>query len=246
MNKSSIRLSTLAEIKVLSLQSILNFSANPAADQVSDTSFSSNNVFTSISILRSLISTNSINLDKPLESSLNAFKTVGIARQIRVDEDYQTQNMYGIGSPTRPRIVPGNFTANVSCDRIQLDRRGLYDFMSTPEYFYSREMQRATGILDGIYYTYMFVKSKEDVAGRKYDIYALMPRSSSLTITNGDVMVSHGVQLTGFKVFYNDPLSSLLFGESQDDITDFITPNSGVGNAPPPPPIDNRDDLENG
>jgi hypothetical protein len=237
MNNSSVRLSTLAEIKVLSLQSILNFSNNPSAAQITDIPVASNDALSRVAVLRNLISTNSINLDIPLESVLNAFKTVGIARQIRIDEDYQTQNMYGIGSPTRPRIVPGNFTANVSCDRIQLDRRGLYDFMSTPEYFYSREMQRVTGILDGIYYTYMFVKSKEDFAGRQYDIYALMPRSSSLTITNSDVMVSNNVQLTGFKVSYQDTLSSLLFGDSQDDITDFITPNSDAGNAPPPPPV---------
>jgi hypothetical protein len=222
MNKSSIRLSTLAEIKVLSLQSIINFSNNPAASQISDTQ-TSLGVTESINALKALLSDNQITLNRPIGASISAFKTVGIARQIRIDEDYQTQNIYGIGSPTRPRIVPGNFSVTVACDRIQLDRRGLYDFMSSPEYFYSSFTQRQTGILDGIYYTYMFVKSKEDSAGRAYDIYALMPRSSSLTVTNGDVMVSNSVNLTGFKVSYQAPLSSLLFNESEDDITDFAS-----------------------
>lgn len=218
MNRNQVRLSTLAEIKVLSIQTLLNFGDDPNEQQ--STGFNSPSGSASfteqLNRLKQLISDDDISLDRDLQPS--NFKTVGIARQVRVDEDYGTQNIYGIGSPTRPRIVPNNFTANVTADRLQLDRRSLYDFMATPEYFYSREVQRQTGVLDGLYYTYMFIRSKEDVADATHEIYALMPRTSSKTITNGDVMVSNNVQLTGFKIGYHTPLRSLLFGEI-DDIT---------------------------
>lgn len=176
---SNIRLSTLAEIKVLSIESLIQtvggeFSAVIEGDF---TSFLGN-----------------------LSDPNDLFKTVGIARQIRIDEDYGTQNIYAIGEPTKPRIVPNNFTANVTCERIQLDKRNLYDFMASPEYFYSPSLQRITGRNDAFYYTYMFVKNKEDPNRLPSDIYALMPRTSTQTVTNGDVMVSHNVQLTGFKL----------------------------------------------
>jgi hypothetical protein len=155
------------------------------------------------------------------------FKTIGIARTIRVDEEYGTQNLYAIGEPTRPRIVPNNMSVTVSCERIQLDKRSLYNYMLTPEYFYSRGMQSATGALDMFYYTYMFVRSKEDSAGAlAYDIYALMPRTSSKNVTNGDVMISHNVQMTGFKVSSQLQLMDLASGAILDRVSDSSFINS--------------------
>lgn len=219
MNRNSIRLSTLAEIKVLSLETLLNFGDTPNQQQSDGTStpVGEASFEESVERLKQLISNDDASLNRPLQPS--NFKTVGIARQIRLDEDYGTQNIYGIGAPTRPRIVPNNFTANVTCDRIQLDRRSLYDFMASPEYFYAREAQSQTGILDGLYYTYLFVRSKEDTADSSQEIYALMPRTSSKTITNGDVMISNNVQLTGFKIDYHTPLGDVLLADNIDDIT---------------------------
>lgn len=222
------RLSTLAEIRVLSLESFKNFNQQTGSPNPGSGTTGSGSLTLSDADVDNFIS--KLSDDKSTLSSealaSNFFKTVGIARQIRVDEQYNTQNIYAIGAPTRPRIVPGNFNVSVTCERIQLDRRNLYDFMSTPEYFYSPTLQAKTGILDAFYYTYMFVKSKEPEARNDYtpnvyhDIYALMPVSSSKTITNGDVMISHNVQLVGFKVNYGDSsLDNYLSDVAFDDIT---------------------------
>ena len=200
MAQRETRLSTLAEIKVLSLESIRNFQLEDGSPRGEV-----NAVGTAVTdfIDSTGFSLDNISIDKAAASGL--FKTVGIARSIKIDEDYGTNNVYAIGSPTRPRIVPGNMTVNVTCERIQLDKRNLYDFMSTPEYFYAPQVQQQTGILDAVYYTYMFVRNKEaEESDAIHDIYALMPRSSSKTLSNGDVMISHNVQLTGFKVNYGE------------------------------------------
>lgn len=210
---SNIRLSTLAEIKVLSLESLIQGTQDTVE-----------------SIIEGNLSEQLQNISADPQS---LFTTVGIARQIRIDEDYGTQNIYAIGEPTRPRIVPNNFTANVTCERIQLDKRNLYDFMSTPEYFYSSTMQELTGRIDGFYYTYMFIRNKEDSNALPSDIYALMPRTSTQTVTNGDVMVSHNVQLTGFKISSKleliDLITDTLSNVSLESIAE-ISRGGGGGN----------------
>jgi hypothetical protein len=215
MASSQIRLSTLAEIKVLSLESFRSSMTTSIPAAVSDFKKALNNEV-------------KITADSIIKIS-DLFKTVGIARQIRIDEQYNTQNIYGVGSPTRPRIVPGNMSVAVTCERLQLDKKNLYDFMATPEYFYSPTAQNLTGILDAIYYTYMFVRSKEFKTGTtatpesEHDIYALMPVSSTRTITNGDVMISHNVQLTGFKLNNGDSSLQSVLASLQDDITESVT-----------------------
>jgi hypothetical protein len=196
----NVRLSTLAELKVLSVQTLLESSSNPQA----------------------LINTLAANPANSLNYAIDSlFKTVGIARTIRVDEEYGTQNLYAIGEPTRPRIVPNNMSVTVSCERIQLDKRSLYNYMLSPEYFYSRGMQSVTGALDMFYYTYMFIRSKEDSVGvASYDVYAVMPRTSSKNVTNGDVMISHNVQMTGFKVSSPLQLIDLATGAITDRVAD--------------------------
>ena len=208
MPQNQVRLSTLAEIKVLSLESIKNFGG---AEDLSG----------ALATLKQKISGDGVTTTSSLLGTAESlFQTVGIAREIRVTEDYASQNLYAIGSPTRPRIVPGNFSATVTCQRLQLDKRNLYDFMSTPEYFYSRGIQAATGILDSLYYTYMFIRNKEEPGTvQSHDIYALMPRSSTKTLTNGDVMISHNVELTGFKINYGEDTLRGYLRDVIDDIT---------------------------
>lgn len=228
MPQRQTRLSTLAEIKVLSLETLKNFVDGEGEGQVGS-------LDDALEDMANQISSNNITLNKDRVYS-SPFKTVGIARQIRVDEDYGTQNLYAIGSPTRPRIIPNNFTATVTCERIQLDRRNLYDFMSTPEYFYSPAAQTKTGILDAVYYTYLFVKNKEEtiVGNGIYDIYALMPRTSTKSVSNGDVMISHNVTLTGFKVNYGENSLSAYLSSVADDITEEITIEPPSENEIPP------------
>jgi hypothetical protein len=195
----AVRLSTLAEIKVLSLSTYLrdkniNFNSGNAGAEI----------LQALQEFRNIPEFDFIQARKNAESGATGqplFKTVGIARNVRIDEDFGTQPIYGIGSPTRPRLVPNNFSVNVTCDRLQLDKRHLLDFMLTPEYWYSHAVQREVGIDDFLLYTYFFVKSKED-GNVRYDIYALMPRSASRTISSGDVMIAHNVTLAGFKYSY--------------------------------------------
>jgi hypothetical protein len=222
MASSQIRLSTLAEIKVLSIETVRG--------QGNTTTSGASSGLTEFKAKLGDATKNKITRND-ITKIESLFKTVGIARQIRIDEQYNTQNIYAVGSPTRPRIVPGNMSVGVTCERLQLDKRNLYDFMATPEYFYSPDAQRITGILDAVYYTYMFVRSKEPKTGTtghpafEHDIYALMPVSSSRTITNGDVMVSHNVQLTGFKLNNGDNTLQSLLDTLTDDITeDFVIP----------------------
>jgi len=217
MASSQIRLSTLAEIKVLSLETIRS-----SGDATSSGAIGGVKKFNELLEKKVRVNRNDITKLSGL------FKTVGIARQIRIDEQYNTTNVYAVGSPTRPRIVPGNMSVSVTCERLQLDKRNLYDFMATPEYFYSPFAQKETGILDAIYYTYMFVRSKERKTGTtayaifEHDIYALMPVSSTRTITNGDVMISHNVQLTGFKLNNGDNTLQASLDTLLDDITETV------------------------
>lgn len=214
MPANQVRLSTLAEIRVLSYETFRNFSGEA-------------NI--SVSKYVEKLSGDNINAKEIGELS-KYFKTVGIARQVRIDEDYGTQPIYGIGAPTRPRMVPNNFSVNVTCDRIQLDKRHLYDFMSSPEYFYSGAVQAKTGILDEFYYTYLFIRDKEPSSSGEYkgigsyDIYALMPRTSGKVISNGDVMISNSVQLSGFKVNYGNGELQNYLGSIQNDLTLTVPP----------------------
>lgn len=198
----ALRLSTLAEIKVLSLSAILYENAE-VASRVDSTRLDE-----SLAELKTKLSdpgTLQAFANDDVASGGSLFKTVGIARSIRIDEDFGTQNFYGIGAPTRPRIVPNNFSANVSVERIQLDTRDLNHYITRPEYWYSDQVQSQIGIDDILLYTFLFVNSKErDLRGNRKDIYALMPRTSQKAISSGDVMIAHNVSLVGFKYSYEE------------------------------------------
>lgn len=215
----AVRLSTLAEIKVLSLSTLLY--ANTQSQNVDLSSINFTDIEAKLTELRDAFKNN----DAALKAGASdLFTTVGLARQLRIDEDYGTQNIYGIGAPTRPRIVPNNYSVNVTADRLQLDTRNLAHYMTTPEYWYSHDVQRNIGINDYLLYTYLFVKSKEDPQGKSYDIYALMPRNSSATYSSGDVMVVNNVSLTGFKYSYE----SAVF-DSLEFLADSFTSSGGGG-----------------
>src|SRR5690606_23006379 len=117
----AVRLSTLAAIKVLSLSTYLrdkniNFNSGNAGAEI----------LQALQEFRNIPEFDFIQARKNAESGATGqplFKTVGIARNVRIDEDFGTQPIYGIGSPTRPRLVPNNFSVNVTCDRLQLDKR---------------------------------------------------------------------------------------------------------------------------
>lgn len=209
------RFSTLAEVRVLSLASLLY--ASRSADSITGNETTAAEVEKQLKELRKALGQGPGVLQS---KNSTIFKTVGLARQVRIDEDYGTQNIYGIGAPTRPRIIPNNFSANVTVDRLQLDTRNLSHYIATPEYWYSTDVQRQIGIDDYLLYTYFFVRSKEDVGktGVRYDIYALMPRSASVTQSSSDVMVVHNVSLTGFKYSYEE-----FYFDSSNLINDSLT-----------------------
>lgn len=198
----AIRLSTLAEVKILSLASYL-YASKPARDVTGSVTLSE--IEDKLDELRETLRLGHAGLQgKSRMDSTSPFTTVGLARQVRIDEDFGTQNVYGIGSPTRPRIVPNNYSVSVTVDRLQLDTRNLAHYMTMPNYWYSDDVQRKIGIDDFLLYTYLFVRSKEDTSANAHDIYALLPRSASTTQSSGDVMVVHNVSLTGFKYSYEE------------------------------------------
>lgn len=238
MNRESIRLSTLAEIKVLSLQSLINFTEgedNAARSETAE-SVTEEAVLGYVDTLKSKLSADNItlSLQTVLRQTPTLFKTVGIARSVRITEDYGTTQVFGLGNPLRPRLVPNNLSVSVTCERLQLDRRNLYDFMTSPEYFYSTKIQRQTGILDAVYYTYMFLKNKE--AGvEKVQIYALMPRNTASAVTNGDVVLVNNIDMVGFKLSHAATLGELLNLDTFDDITEGF--DIREGNDAPSQPI---------
>jgi len=212
----AIRLSTLAEIKVLSLSGILTGrglnNGNPLNAANAD------DVRAALETMRtSVTDPATLQVQKSNVSGDGIFKTVGIARSVRLDEDYGTQNYYGIGAPTRPRIVPNNYSVSASIQRIQLDTRDLNHYITRPEYWYSDEVQRQVGIDDVMLYTFLFLKSKEAPTVRQ-DIYALMPRSSSRAVASSDVMIANDVNMVGFKYSYEE-----LFFDLSNLINETIT-----------------------
>lgn len=224
----AIRLSTLAEIKVLSLSAYLT---DMGLDYKSK---SLQDILTRMEEFRTRLVEGDVGAIQALrtgryESGLPIFKTVGLARNVRIDEDYGTQNIYAIGSPNRPRIVPNNMSVNVTAERLQLDTKDLNHHLTSPEFWYADDIQKAVGIDDFLLYTFFSIRSKEET-GVRTDIYALMPRSSSKAITSGDVMVAHNVSLTGFKYSYEQA-----WLDSQNLIDESVT-----GDANPGSPVADR------
>lgn len=190
-----VRISTLAEIKVLSLATEIYKLKNTTSEIDRDTVIQAiENFRNSMEATPSLMQSTKNSTDangNPL------FKTIGIARNIRIDEDFGTTNIYGIGAPTRPAIVPNNHSVNLSIERLTLDTRDLNHYLTSPNYWYSDTVQKYVGVDDRLLYTYLFIRSKENNAF-KTDIYAVMPRTAQKTVSSGDVMIVDNVSCVGF------------------------------------------------
>lgn len=184
----AVRISTLAEIQVLSLATLKKFGKKKADDAVKD--------------MRTFLPTNGDGL-------ASLFTTVGIAREVRINEDWGTQPVYGIGDPTRPMMIPNNYQVSASIQRLQLDTRDGWHYIFSPDYWYSTDVQEGFGLDDFLYYTYLVIRDKSNPTSRPLldsPVYALMPRSSSRSVSAGDVMMVHGIELVGFKHTYRDLL----------------------------------------
>jgi hypothetical protein len=150
-----------------------------------------------------------------LSEFYKCFVPIGLAKNVRIDEDWGTTPVYGIGAPTRPVLVPNNYSVSMTIEKLQLDRRNGFDYITSPDYWYSAEFQRKIGLNDWLIYSYVTIMDRESKNSIGPEIYAVLPRSASQAIGSQDVMVTHNVQLTGFKYRYKD-----LLGE--------ITNNSGL------------------
>lgn len=197
MAPREIRSSTVGEVRTLSLASLYDRMADPAKAKL---------------FLESLQAGRA----DALVALSKAFVPVGLAKQVRIDEDWGTQAIYGIGDPTRPTLIPGNYSVSASIERLQLDGRNNFSYVTSPDYWYSKYTQRLLGNTDWGMYTYLYIHDREHGPSsfNKVEIYALLPRSASKAISSGDVMVVHNVQMIGFKYQYMDFVADLLGGDS--------------------------------
>ena len=187
----AIRTSPLAEIRTLSMASLFNRLKNPTIGQ---------------KFLEKLRDGKA----DALAEFASYFVPVGLAKSVRIDEDWGTQAIYGIGDPTRPTMVPGNYSVSASMERLQLDGRDNFSFVTSPDYWYSKYAQRQMGNNDWGIYTYMYVHDRDTGGSRSTEIYALMPKSASKAVSANDVMIVHNVQMIGFKYKYLDFVNDLL------------------------------------
>lgn len=142
------------------------------------------------------------------------FVDVGLARSLRIDEDWGTTPLHQIGAPTRPALIPGNYSANVSIERLLLDGRSVFSYITSPDYWYSKHTHRGIGNRDWLLYTYLVVDSKDESIPRENrEIFAVMPKSSSVSYSSSEVIMAHSVQMVGYKHTYLD-LIGLLLGDS--------------------------------
>lgn len=219
----AVRLSTLAEIKAFSLRTFAQ-GANANGESYDD-------ILTALDAYKTKFELGNDPLGE-LGGADGLFKTIGLARSVRITEDYGTQNYYGIGSPKRPRIVPNNLSVTANVERIQLDTRDLNDYFSSPEYWYSNQTQARIGADDHKLYSYFFVKSKED--RKPTEVYALMPRTSQKAVTSQNVMVIHTVDLIGYKINYDEFFETILNETFNSDGLGVVNGAAGVTGSFPP------------
>lgn len=192
----AVRTATLAEVKALSLASIRKVLKDKAsADKFLDKLSGKNPSIAEVEKL---------------------FVTVGMAKSIRIDEDWGTQPYYGIGSPTRPVLVPNNYSVSMSIDRLQLDGKNNFSYITSPDYWYSKHVQRRSGASDWPMYTYIYIHDREAAAKNKdkgrgsVEMYAMMPRTASKAVSAQDVMIVHSIQMVGFKYQYLDLIGDIM------------------------------------
>lgn len=193
----TIRTSPLGEIKILSAASLQERLNDP------------------VTLKKWLDYANTGDTTNVLGEFYKSFVSVGLAKNVRIDEDWGTTAIYGIGNPNRPELIPNNYSVSATVERLQLDRRNLWHYSLSPDYWYSDQWQRRTGTQNWLGYTFLTIKDRESSShsGVGPEIYALMPRSASQAVTSQDVMVVHSVQFTGFKYKYQDLLDKVIAGD---------------------------------
>lgn len=182
------RLNTLVEVQALSLTTQVKFDGA--------------NLQGALETLRGLRITNP-------EGIRDIFKTIGTATNVRINEQWGTQPIYAIGGPTRPVMVPGNYQLSLSIEKLQLDRKNNFSFLTTPDYWYSTTVQREVQLDDYLLYTYLVVRDKERPGLNNAEVYAVMPSSATQAYTTGDATIVHNVDCVGFKLTYVDLLGIL-------------------------------------
>lgn len=162
-----------------------------------------------------------------------AFTNIGLARDISISTDYGTREVFGIGQPTDPALVPNNKTVRVSVSRLSTDSRSITEYVTSPDFWYNPGLQE--DVLRTMYagnpengsagadyplYTYLAISDLEQggvlpndfyQAVLNYELIAFMPRSYSKRITAGDAIITLDVEGTG-KVLRLSELVGMLTG----------------------------------
>lgn len=159
---------------------------------------------------------NANDLWSALTSNLPLFKSIGIADNVSIDDNYNSRPVWGIGEPANPIVIPNNYSASISISRMTLDTLSIRDFTTLPDYWYVPTLQRkvqeilgpVTGrdFLDYPFYTFLQITSVEDpdislegihkiLINR--NLYVFMPSDYSTRITGTDTIIMTDVRGTG-------------------------------------------------
>lgn len=184
------RLTTLVEVQALSIASLVKFSGGSIDDAIAKIK-------------------NQRIMDPSKDTLKSMFKTIGTATNVRVNEQWGTQPIYGVGAPTRPILIPGNYQMSLSIEKLQLDRKNAFSFFTSPDYWYSTDMQTKIGQDDFLLYTYLVARDKEKPGLLNSEIYAVLPSSSSQAYSAGDSTIVNNIDCVGFKMTYVDLLNGL-------------------------------------
>lgn len=138
------------------------------------------------------------------------FVEVGLAKSITISEDWGTTLLHAVGNSTRPAIIPGNYSANVSMDKLLMDGKRTFSYVTSPDYWYSKHTHRAIGSKQWLLYTYLTIDTKDKsvpIANR--EIFALMPKSARVSVSTSEVITADSVEMTGYKHRYLDLIGLL-------------------------------------
>lgn len=230
----AIRTSVLAEIKVLSLAGLASWANENNTSLSNKDAIGGGKPANAKEALAKFRAAGAESPNDPVTKMKNLFRTVGLATSLQIDENYGTTAIHGIGGPTRPKVIPGNYQATISIEKIQLDRRDNFSYITSPEYWYSVSTQRKLGVdNDWALYSYICLWDREQKIDNLMDqeIYCMMPQSARKGITTQDTMISHNVSMIGFKYRYEDVLE-LLWDASRDSILDYGRTVAGNGYFP--------------
>lgn len=203
---TSIRTSPLAQIRVLSLSSLFFGPGKGVRDLTAQVQVG--DMEESVSLMTREVKRNLFGRNN--RDSL--FSTIGLARNIRTDENYGTQLVYGIGQPTRPMPVPNNYSVAMSIERIKLDARNLSHYVTDPSWFYSPIVHRLIGVNDWLLYTYIYARTQEEMDNGVFPdkIYAVMPTSNTESVTSSSPVISDSYNFIGYSVTFPELAESLV------------------------------------